>query len=329
MTTARAFAAVLLASTALIGCQQRTPAASAPAEAPAAAPAPPSAAGASFSRRTVGEAQVTTVHDGQLPGDFALFAGLDEAGQTRLYQAAGQAAPPAMDVQAFVVDVGGQRVLVDTGAGGSFGPGAGRLPANLAAAGVTPESVQHVVISHMHGDHIGGLLDDQGRPRFPNALIHVDAAEVGYWTDEGRAAEAPEFIRPFFAAAQAVTAAYGRRVRPFRGRTEIVPGFSAEPTHGHTPGHAFYRLVSGGRQIVFIGDLIHAAAVQFPRPDLAPAYDADADAGRAARVAALPGLVGETILVAGPHFPYPGIGRVQRVGEAYRWTPAAPEPAAP
>jgi len=328
MTASRSLVVALLASAALIACERQTPAASssgAPVAATPAVSAPTSGEG--FSRRAFGQAEVTTVADGGIQGEFSLFAGLDEAEARRLLEAAGEPGPPQLDVHGFVVNVGGRRVLVDTGAGTSMGPTTGRFAANLAAAGVVPESVEHVVISHMHGDHIGGLLDGEGRPRFPNALVHIDAAEIGYWTDEGRAAAAPEMLRAFHAAAQAVTAAYGRRVRPFDSETEIVPGFTAIPAHGHTPGHALYRLRSGDQEMLFFGDMIHSTAIQFPRPDVSVSFDDDQDAARATRIATLRGM-GATTLAAGPHFPYPGVGRVERVGEGYRWVPVAATPAA-
>ena len=294
----------------------------APADAPAAAaPAATQAAAAASSRRQVGEAQVTTVLDGR--GQFPageLFAGVTPQEAGRLLQAGGELAgtleTPAWHatVQGFVVDVGGQRVLIDAGTGGAMMPEtSGRLPANLAAAGITPESIQHIVISHFHGDHLGGVIDAQGRPRYPNATLHVNADELAHWrAQQGDAG----------ALARRVADAYGQKLKTFRSGA-IVPGLVAEPVTGHTPGHTVYRLTSGGQQMLFVGDLIHSLAIQMPRPQVTLNFDSDQDAARAARLAFLQRHAGQDMLFAGPHFPFPGIGRIEKNGDAYRYVPVA------
>ena len=290
-----------------------------PAPAPAATAAPDAGASAAYSRRRVGEAQVTTILDGR--GQFPageLFAGITAQEAAQLLQAGGELAgtpqAPAWHatVQGFVVDVGGQRVLIDAGTGGAMMPEtSGRLPANLAAAGIAPDSIQHVVISHFHGDHLGGVLDAQGAPRFPNATLHVNADEAAFWraqqTDGG-------------ALARKALDAYGARVRTFRSG-DIVPGLTAEPVTGHTPGHTVYRLTSGGQQMLFVGDLIHSLAIQMPRPQVTLNFDTDQNAARSARLAFLQRHAGQDVLFAGPHFPFPGIGRIEKAGEAYRFVP--------
>jgi glyoxylase-like metal-dependent hydrolase (beta-lactamase superfamily II) len=207
-------------------------------------------------------------------------------------------------------------VLIDTGTGGAMMPEtSGRLPANLAAAGIRPESVQHVVISHFHGDHLGGVMDGQGKPRFPNATLHVNADELAHWRaqQEGDAGK----------LARGVAEAYGQRLKTFR-YGEIVPGLTAEPVTGHTPGHTVYRLSSGGRQMLFVGDLIHSLAIQMPRPQVTLNFDSDQNAARAARMAFLQRNAGQDVLFAGPHFPFPGIGRIEKAGDAFRYVPVPP-----
>ena len=328
----RSFLVLSAACAALAACgepvekvENTAPAPQAPV---AAEPAPaPAASVATSSRRQVGEAQVTTLLDGR--GQFPageLFAGITPAEAGQLLQAGGELAgtpqAPAWHatVQGFVVDVGGQRVLIDTGTGGAMMPEtSGRLPAAMTAAGITPESVQHIVISHFHGDHLGGVLDAQGRPRYPNATLHVNAAELAHWRAQQQGDAG--------ALARKVAEAYGQKLKTFRSG-EIVPGLTAEPVTGHTPGHTVYRLSSGGRQMLFVGDLIHSVAIQMPRPQVTLNFDSDQNAARAARLAFLQRHAGQDVLFAGPHFPFPGVGRIEKAGDAYRYVPVAPGEAA-
>jgi glyoxylase-like metal-dependent hydrolase (beta-lactamase superfamily II) len=294
-----------------------------------AATEPAAEANAGVPTYQVGEARVLALRDGGGPFPANLFQGLSAEETNRLLSAGGEATTDAEgkpawagSVWAFLVDVGGRRVLVDTGAGGGI-PGTGQMAQGLATAGVGPNSVNAVVISHMHGDHIGGLLTRDGTPLYPYATLHLHADEARHWGDPAKAAAAPAGERAGFDTARQILAAYGGRVKTFTGATEIVPGFAAEPLVGHTPGHSVYRLSSGGRQMVFIGDMIHSLAVQMPRPDVTLGFDSDAAQAREARAAFLRANAGRDILFAGPHF-RTGIVAVAPDGEAYKATPAQP-----
>ena len=324
MTMPRLSAACLVAAS-LSACggageSQKNETAAAPAATPAASGLP---------SYTVGDARVLALRDGGGPFPANLFQGLSPEETIRLLNAGQEATADAQgkpawagSVWAFLVDVGGRRVLVDTGAGGAI-PGTGDMAKGLSTAGVEPASVDAIVISHMHGDHIGGLLTPQGQPLYPNATLHLHADEAGYWGNEANAASAPAGERAGFETARRILAAYGDRVKTFTGGAEIVPGLAAEPLVGHTPGHTVYRLNSGGRQMVFIGDMIHSLAVQLPRPDVTLGFDRDAAKARAARDGFLKANAAKNILFAGPHF-RTGVVTIDAEGQAYKATPAQP-----
>lgn len=315
----RLFAAALLSTSLLAGC---TPADDVAASRPAAA------AVEGVSAYAVGDARVLALLDGRGTAPATLFSGVDAAtvaARLRAGDEAGTGADGSVawanTFQAFLVEVGGRRVMIDTGGGGVV-PGTGGIAGRLAASGVAPDAIDAVVISHMHGDHIGGLLDAAGAPRFPRATLHLHADEAGYWGDPARAAAAPEARRGGFAAARRVLDAYRDRVRTFNGPATIVPGLTAEPVIGHTPGHSVYRLTSGGRQMAFVGDMIHSLAVQMPQPEVSLSFDADADKARAARLAFLRANANGRTLLAGPHFRTPVVTMTPQ-GGGYRVRPVA------
>jgi glyoxylase-like metal-dependent hydrolase (beta-lactamase superfamily II) len=291
---------------------------------PALARAPAQGPSPAVYRFQVGTAEVTALTDGTLDLSTDLFPGAQQDPTTaeRLLAQAGRPdkALPTF-VNACVVNTGDKLVLVDTGAGPGqdFGPGLGRLPKNLALAGIDPAAVDVLVLTHLHPDHVGGMAPAQAAA-FPNAELVVAEPEYAFWTDQGVAAQAPKDFQPFFAAARAAVAPYGNRTRRVRGG-EIVPGVTLEPAPGHTPGHSMVRVSSGTDQLLIWGDIIHVAALQFDKPDWAIAFDADHAQAAQTRRRVFDMAAADRLLVAGMHLPFPGVGRVARRGDAYAYVP--------
>ncbi|WP_024888904.1 MBL fold metallo-hydrolase [Luteimonas huabeiensis] len=274
----------------------------------------------------IGDVGVTSLTDGTVPIDLhPLLHGAATQEIDRLLEASFQRNPVETSINVFLLTLPGHRVLVDTGAGQLFGAGkGGRLIERLAAQGLRPEDVTDVLLTHAHSDHAGGLVED-GRRVFPNAIVHVGQPDVEFFFDDGQQARTG-YDQRYFDIARLTLKPYldAGQVRSFSGTREILPGITATVHPGHTPGSAFFRLASAGESITFVGDIVHAGAVQFPRPEVTIAYDQDQARAAAVREAQFASFARERTLIAAPHLPFPGIGYL-RAGAAggYDWVPVA------
>lgn len=287
--------------------------------------APTSSEQAGFYRTRVGDAEVTALSDGTYALDVSHGLVLDaRPGELeRALAENAQASPIDASFNEFVVATAGHVALIDVGAASTMGPTTGKLARSLRNAGLRATDVTDVFLTHIHPDHAGGLVLD-GKPAFPHATIHVDARDLAYWMDAGRAAKATGWDAMFFATARSALAPYiaAGRVQTFSGATAFFPGFRAEPAYGHTPGHVVYVLESRGDKLVFLGDMIHLPAVQFADPSVAVTLDVDPVAAVATRARMLGEVAAHHDLVAHNHVPFPGLGHVRRDGDGYRWIPA-------
>ena len=276
-----------------------------------------------FHRLMVGDFEVTALSDGTvaLPVD-KILTNTTPAKVAAAFKKAGLALPAETSVNGYLVNTGAKLVLVDTGAAGLFGPTLGNLLANLKAAGYEPEQVDEIYITHMHPDHVGGLMAGD-KLVFPNAVVRADQKDVDFWLSKKNFAAAPESAKGFFQGAMASLNPYvdAGKFKPFDGDTELVPGIRSHAAHGHTAGHNTYIVESQGQKLVMWGDLMHVAAVQFADPKVTIQFDTDPKAAAAARQAAYAEAAKSGYLVAGAHLSFPGIGRVRAEGQGYAWMP--------
>ena len=200
-----------------------------------------------FFRLKVGSYEVTVLSDGGLALDAALFAG-DPAGKEKCLKNAhlpttGIPTP----VNTWLVNTGSKLVLVDTGGGKNFAPTLGRLPQNLAAAGVSPDAVDIIVITHPHPDHIPGLLTGDGKMLFKNAIVHVNADDHAFWTSDEIRSKAPAEFQAFFDMAKAAIKVYADagKLQLYKDGTQFAPGIVSAFAPGHTVGHSMVRVSSG------------------------------------------------------------------------------------
>ncbi|HEY3849468.1 MAG TPA: MBL fold metallo-hydrolase [Steroidobacteraceae bacterium] len=226
-------------------------------------------------------------------------------------------------VNGFLINTGSKLVLIDTGAGVYFRPTVGKLLASLKASGYRPDQVDEIYITHMHGDHIGGLVLD-GKAAFPKAVVRASRKEADYWLSKANRDAAPRDDRVDFDDAMAALRPYisAGRFKPFSGDATLVPGVRAVAAPGHTPGHTVYLAESKGQTILFWGDTMHVAALQFPDPSLTDTYDADAAAGIAQRKKIFAEAAEHGYWVAGAHLSFPGIGHLRSSGSGYTYVHA-------
>jgi len=289
-----------------------------------------------FYRYKVGSIEITVLNDGvsrmPITDGFVENASKDEV------NAALDAAFLERDFYAgpynpIVINTGTKLALVDTGTGDEGFKSSkginGRLPLSLAAAGIDPASIDAVIISHYHGDHINGLLKADGSLAFPNAEILVPATEHKFWMDDGEMSRAtkPRVVFGFKNTRRVFSGEVLKRVRTYDWNKEVIGGVTAIATPGHTPGHSSHVVSSGGKSVYVQADVTHAPFLFARHPEWHFMLDVDPVAAEATRRKVYDMLVADRMLVQGFHYPFPSVGHVEKSGAGYRevlvnWTAA-------
>ena len=277
-------------------------------------------------RIELGPVTVTSVSDGHnvrpLAANFVRNAPLADV-QAALRDAGLPTDRVEIPYTVFVVDVGSQRVLLDTGNGEFSAATSGKALENMTKAGIDPASVTAVVISHFHGDHINGLRNKAGALNFPNARIFVPAPEWNWWMDDARMAAAPEAMKGVFATARRVFGPVASSAVRFEPGAEVLPGLRSLPAFGHTAGHTVFVVEGGAQRVLYWGDTTNLAALFVRHPDWQVSFDLDADVARTMRRRLAEMVIDEKMLVAGFHLPGSAIGVLTRLGEGYQFAPVA------
>ncbi|MFM2088678.1 MAG: ribonuclease [Pseudomonadota bacterium] len=295
MKKALAFAAWLAVSTAA-SAASTTP--------PAAVPDGPVA-------RTfhIGALEVIALRDKvrTIPNDARVFGAETGTAAVAAVLAAAGASTEHIDlsVDALLVKDGAQTILLDTG----LGPSAqGLLLDSLKQTSYTPEQISDVLITHVHGDHVGGLLTADGTQAFAKATVHISAPDWAWLQGQANMAALVKTISP-----QVVTFAPG---------DQVAPSIRSVPLKGHTPGHVGYQIVSGKARLLDVGDLVHNPILSLAKPGWIISFDNDRTQGAAIRRAELAKLAADHETIFAPHFPFPGIGTIKAVGDHFVWQPA-------
>jgi len=276
----------------------------------------------------VGEIEVLVISDGVLPLPTTMLAHNADPAVRAAWLNDMFLPPDAFDwsLNVVVVRSGEQTILIDAGLGLDPNlnlPRAGQLIKRLEAAGIDLASVTDVVLTHMHMDHIGGLLVDGVKDRLrPDLRIHVAAAEVKFWEapDFTHVSMPPGFPDALRLAAKRFAKEYGSQLRLFDDEYEVAPGVVVHRTGGHTPGHSVVRLASGGDRLTFAGDAVFT--VGFDHPDWFNGFEHDPEEAARVRIRLLQELAATGEQLVATHLPFPSVGRVAVDGDAFRWVPA-------
>jgi glyoxylase-like metal-dependent hydrolase (beta-lactamase superfamily II) len=280
--------------------------------------------GPGYYRMMLGDFEVTALSDGTI--DLPIDQLMTNTTPARVKSALAKAhlsETVETSVNAFLVNTGDKLVLIDAGSGALFGPTVGKLVANLRASGYDPTQVDEIYVTHMHADHVGGLMANK-QMVFPNAIVRAEQKDADFWLSKATMDSAPADAKDFFLGAMMSINPYADagKFKPFSGNTDLVPDIKAVVTRGHTPGHSVYVVESKGQRMVFWGDLMHVAAVQFPDPSVTIKFDTDSKTAAIQRKKEFADAAKRGHWVAAAHLPFPGIGHLRADGKGYDWIPA-------
>lgn len=263
----------------------------------------------------VGEFSITAISDGYLGASLDFLANIAPTEAVRLQLAAGISEPASIHINCYLVRGRGRTILIDAGAGG-FNQWGGELLTNLALAGVQPDEIDTILLTHAHPDHIGGLLNASGEMAFANAELVVDSRELAFWEDDSHLGQASERARGNFLLARRVFEQYRQNLRPLT-TNDVLPGISAMPLPGHTVGHCGYRFESAAGSLLVWGDIVHFPQIQIVRPDVTITFDLDPLLSAATRTRLLDVASSDNLMIAGMHLGALGFAHIKRSGNTY------------
>ncbi|MFZ4789267.1 MAG: MBL fold metallo-hydrolase [Beijerinckiaceae bacterium] len=271
--------------------------------------------------RRVGDYLVTALSDGYLDMGYDIFREFAPHEVDLMMQRDHRISPPRISINCFLLRGPSGTILVDCGSQDSFGPTAGKLFENLAAAGVDRAEVDYILLTHCHPDHSNGLTDVKtGQRLFPNATIILNRKEFDHWFSDEEMAKADERKREryFRWTRQQIGPYRETHLRLADDGEEVLAQITMVECAGHTPGHSTWFIHSAGEQMVIWGDLAHVSEIQAARPEVSMSFDHDPEMAARNRTALLDRICGENILVAGMHIHFPGFGWLVREDKAYR-----------
>ncbi|WP_317201650.1 MBL fold metallo-hydrolase [Janthinobacterium sp.] len=270
-----------------------------------------------FFRLMLGDFELTVISDGTLA--LPVGAIVNNVPPARVEQALAKSflsSPLETSFNSFLINTGSKLILIDTGAGLLYGPSLGKLRENLRASGYRPEQVDEVYLTHMHPDHVGGLLAGE-LAAFPNAVVRAN------WHEWDCCWSRPPIGSPQLDVKMVTLVPYFKsgKYLPFEGDVELTPGIRSYSSKGHSSGHSSFVVESKGQKLFVMGDLIHIAALQFEDPTVTVNLDGDNAAAVVQRKKVFANAARDGLLLGGVHLPFPGLGHVRASGAGYLWLP--------
>lgn len=292
---------------------------------PASAKAPKQGIEAvNYRRVKLGDFEVTTVADGYaaVPKVHPIFGNNQKAEDVSAYMEANflPGSKMAIPFTPVIVNTGNELVLFDTGNGGGRGPTRGHLAKSIAAAGLKPEQIDIVVITHFHPDHIGGIIDG-GKATFPNARYVTGEAEYNFWTSDKVTGSSDKRMQGRVKLVNDKVKPVAEKMTFLKGGNDVVTGITAIPTFGHTPGHMAFNIESNGQRMVLWGDACNHYVASLQKPEWHVIFDMDKAAAIESRKKILGMVAADKVPATGYHMPFPAIGYVEQQGDAFRWVP--------
>lgn len=292
---------------------------------PAAAKAPLAGATApAFYRFKFGDLEITALHDGEFSRPLDNFINNVPLADVQKFMGANYLPTDKVTISftTLLVNTGSKLILLDTGFNDNGGPSNGRTVAAMKAAGLAPEQVDTIVISHFHGDHINGIRAKGGALVYPNAEILVPEPEWAFWMDDAKMAAAPDGLKGNFLGARRVFGPIADKVKRFKWGEEAVTGITAIDASGHTPGHTAFAIASGGKTLLYVADITNNPLIFAANPEWKAVFDMDADKAIATRKRILDMAATDRHQISFYHASFPATGFAAKEGGGYRFMPA-------
>ena len=268
-------------------------------------------------KKKVGDIEVFILKDGETEFGVETFSGTNQSEINELLKV-NHRKTIETNFNAFLIKSGGKNILIDAGAGTLFGPVAGNLSKALAEIGVINDDISNIIATHLHPDHIGGMISETGEQVFKNAALTLTQDEYSFWNKEENFKSNPEDQN----LPLSVLAAYSENLNLTSGSADLGLGLSSIDLPGHTAGHMGIMISSGNDQMAIVGDIIHAQYLQINNPEIGVVFDQDVDQARQSRKRILDLLASEKIMFTGGHLLSPAIGYVESNGLNYSWVQA-------
>ena len=284
---------------------------------------------AGYYHHQIGNTQITALLDGTNHLNPSMFKGLNDTEKTEILKKyyADQAKGIQTSVNAFLINIGNQLLMVDSGAASCFGAHLGSIYYNLKTSGYQPMQVNDIFLTHLHPDHVCGISNN-GVANYPNATLHIAKTEYDYWLSPNTVKKLPKDKQAgFLGTVEKIKVALApyekaKKVKVFSDKSLALGDIQFKPSFGHTPGHYSFKLKVADQEVVFIGDIVHSHSLQFDKPETAIEFDVDPKAAVQTRLKHFAEYAKQGQTIAAPHLPFPGIGHIySQDGKSYQWMP--------